>query len=362
MKQLLMPILFLVLHLFSVTSCDKDTSSMDVRLNSLEKKVLKIAKQRNVPSIALQVKTSDDALNVNYTHPDVKEQKIYGIGSTTKFLSATFVFKLIEQGKLNLEDTVQDSVEDLAVVEKGDTIKIKNLLNHTSGLSDYTMSPEWRETVVDGNGPKDFKTKFGYIDNELKNHGMYSYSNTNYLLLQKVVETVLSKSYDAAFNDFFESNGLEGIRLDDAKSDLQAFYAENDKGSADVSGWKENYGYDGGAFSEPEALNQFLQKFFKEKSLLNEKSVALMASWISTDSMTIPIGEGNISEYGNGIMKLNYNGKEYLGHAGGTLKYQSFMFHDPKDGVSVSVVTNCSGKYYNTVFFQEIIPTILDAL
>ncbi|MEM7484418.1 MAG: serine hydrolase domain-containing protein [Bacteroidota bacterium] len=357
-----MPILFLVLHLFSVTSCDKGVSNADVRLNGLEKKILKIAKQHNIPSIALQVKTSDDILNVNYSHPDVEEQVIYGIGSTTKFLSATLVFKLIEEGKLNLKDTVQDYVEDLAVFEKGDTIKIENLLNHTSGLSDYTMSPEWRETVVNGNGPKDFETKFSYIASELKNYGAYSYSNTNYLLLQKVVETILSKPYETAFNDFFQSKGLENIRLDTAGSNLQAFYAETDKGSADVSNWEENYGYDGGAYSIPDELNTFQQKFFIEESLLNEKSIALMTDWVSTNGMTIPIGEGIISEYGHGIMKLNYNGEEYLGHAGGTLKYQSFMFYNPKKKIAVSVVTNCSGKYYNTIFFQEIIPTVLDSL
>lgn len=60
--------------------------------------------------------------------------------------------------------------------------------------------------------------------------------------------------------------------------------------------------------------------------------------------IAVPIGKGSIPEYGNGMMKLNYDGKTYIGHSGGTLKYQSFMFFNEKDNVSISIVTNCSGR------------------
>jgi CubicO group peptidase (beta-lactamase class C family) len=78
--------------------------------------------------------------------------------------------------------------------------------------------------------------------------------------------------------------------------------------------------------------------------------------------MSIPIGSGEISEYGNGIMKLTYEGQEYVGHFGSTLKYQSMVFYNSANNISISVVTNCSGPYFNKVFFQELIPAILDEL
>jgi len=87
-----------------------------------------------------------------------------------------------------------------------------------------------------------------------------------------------------------------------------------------------------------------------------------MEEWITMAPMTIPIGNGIISEYGYGIMKLNYNKQKYIGHFGSALKYQSMIIYNPKKNISVSIVTNCSGHYFNNVFFQELIPAILDEL
>ena len=79
-----------------------------------------------------------------------------------------------------------------------------------------------------------------------------------------------------------------------------------------------------------------------------------MEEWISMESMTIPIGSnGKISEYGNGIMKLIYNEQEYIGHFGSTLKYQSMAFFNIEKNISISIVSNCSGKHYNNVFFKN---------
>ncbi len=91
-------------------------------------------------------------------------------------------------------------------------------------------------------------------------------------------------------------------------------------------------------------------------------TITLMKEWINMLPKAVPIGIGNIGECGNGIMKLKYNDKEYIGHAGGTLKYQSFVFFNEEEKISISITTNCSGKYYNNAFFQELIPEILDRL
>ncbi|MEL6538907.1 MAG: hypothetical protein AAFQ98_26055, partial [Bacteroidota bacterium] len=85
-------------------------------------------------------------------------------------------------------------------------------------------------------------------------------------------------------------------------------------------------------------------------------------AWIDIQPSAIPIGEGGIGDYGFGVMRLSYNGKEYLGHYGGTLLYQSFVFHQVEEDISISVVTNCSGRHYNNAFFQALIPQILDEL
>lgn len=357
-----MHLIILFIQLILLVSCEKKTEESVSKLSSLEKKIIKIAKKGNVPSLSVYIKTDNDALKFDYHHPDTKAQTLYGIGSTTKIFSAVFLFKLLEEGKLNLEYSVIDYVPTLSSIAEGGSITIGSLLNHTSGLSDYTMHPDWRKRVVNGDGPMDFDTKFGYIEPVLRNRGRYRYSNSNYLVLQEVVEEIFSKSYTEAIQDFFEKNGLSNLEMGHPGSDLQAFYAENDNASSNVSSWQENYGYDGGIYSTVDGLNEFLEKLFITKSILKEETLSVMMEWMSMNPLSITVGKGKINEYGYGIMKLAYKGKEYLGHAGGTLKYQSFMFYNPEDKVAISIITNSSGKHYNAVFFQEIIPAILDNL
>lgn len=117
--------------------------------------------------------------------------------------------------------------------------------------------------------------------------------------------------------------------------------------------WVKNYGYDGGIFSTSDELNRFLRKLFVEKEILSESSLSNMQDWTSMTPMDIPIGEGKISGYGHGLMKLEYGGNEYIGHSGGTLKYQSFLFYDQESDITIALVTNCSGRYYNNVFSRS---------
>ena len=149
--------LFIVIsQLFLVTSCNKKSFEPTNLSSKIEKKITKIAKARNVPSLALAITTEQDFLDFNYTHKELKEQKNYGIGSATKFLSSVFVFKLIEDGKLKLDDKVTDYINLNQPITGIENLTVKNLLNHTSGLSDYTKNPDWITMVINGNAPKTF--------------------------------------------------------------------------------------------------------------------------------------------------------------------------------------------------------------
>jgi CubicO group peptidase (beta-lactamase class C family) len=342
--------------------CEKEYTEPPTFLKKIEKKVVKIAKNRNIPSLELTIRTENGIVDFYYNHKAVKKQSTYGIGSTTKFLSAVAIFKLIEDKKLRINDKVSDYLTLTRPIPGFESLTIKNLLNHTSGLADYTKNPGWMENLMDDNVPKTFEEKVSLIDETLENRGSFSYSNTNYIFLQKIVEILTDQPYDAYFNRFYASNGLSAIKMGIDETGLQAFFGQTDRESLDVSNWREHYGFDGGAFTDSKALDRFLTKLYRDKSLLEPKTIEEMNEWIEMDLMTIPIGNGIISAYGNGIMRLSYGGEAFIGHFGSTLKYQSMVFFNTKKNISISMVTNCSGRYYNNVFFQELIPAILDDL
>ena len=362
MNKMTINLIIFISQLFLVTSCDKEQIEPSSLSSKIEKKVVKIAKIRNIPSLEVTIKTGEDVIEFNYNHKKVKKQNIYGVASVTKYLSAVLIFKLIEDKKLNLTDKVTDYINLTRQISGVENLTVKNLLNHTSGLSDYTQNPDWMKNFMDNNAPKTFEDKVSLINDTTENIGSFSYSNTNYIFLQKIVETLTGEPHDVFFNNFYKNNGLSNIKMGIDESGLQSFFGQTENESSDVSGAREYYGYDGGAYSDTKTLDNFLTKLYRDKSILNSSTISEMEDWISNEPMTLPFGSGKVSEYANGIMKLKYYEQEYIGHHGSSIKYQSMVLYNAKKNISISVVTNCSGRYFNNVFFQELIPAILDEL
>jgi D-alanyl-D-alanine carboxypeptidase len=352
-------IIYILLPIITL-SC-KEESIAQPSARKLKKEIEQLAEEAFVPSLSLRIHSPESTLATDYHHPDAEQQDIYGIGSTTKMLAAVLFFHYLENEQASLEDSLGYFLsEDILPHDDWKTIRLGQLLRHTSGLADYTKHPEWIRGVVEGKAAQSFEEKLKLVNLEVGNSGTFAYSNTNYLLLEKVIETLSGKNYRQAFNDFYAGHGLPEISLQEPEG-LKGFFAQQEKQISDVSHWQEYYGYDGGAYATAEAMQSFLNKLFMEKTLLSAETLALMQSYLSMEPTTIPVGEGRIHQYGYGLMKLDYQGQQWVGHAGGTLKYQSFVFHQPETQTSVSLLTNCSGQYYNRVFYKELLPIILKA-
>src|SRR6056297_1324664 len=82
---------------------------------------------------------ADLELNVDNTR-----QNKFRIGSLTKQFTAAAILQLEEKRMLNIKDSIDNYIEDYPYGEK---IKIKNLLNHTSGIYDYTRTKEFRDMM-----------------------------------------------------------------------------------------------------------------------------------------------------------------------------------------------------------------------
>ncbi len=360
MQKLPIFILLIVSQVYLVYSCEKGTITPSE--NRIKRKVSKLAKEKNMPSLEGIIQVKSEQISFEYTNPDVNKQSVYGLASVTKLLSAVLIFKLIEEGELALNDTITNYISSIDHISGIENVTIAELLNHRSGLSDYSQHDTWAERVISGDPPISFTEKLLLVDSTCTNPGSFSYSNTNYLFLQEIVESVTDKEFSEAFDDFYQSIGIPGIKMGNTDPTLEAFFAQTEQVSQHSELWKEYHGFAGSAYSNSFSINTFLNSLFVEKSILNQASLSQMEQWTPLLPQGIPIGTGNISEYGNGIMKLVYNGREFIGHFGGSLKYQSFVFFNKKDQISISIMTNCSGKHYNNAFFQELIPLVLDEL
>lgn len=125
----------------------------------------------------------------------------FRIGSVTKTFVATAVLQLVGVHRLRLDDTVEDVLP--GVVDRngndGSAITIRMLLNHTSGLYEYTEDPRIEQTVTQD--PMHCFTLRELVDVALDHRPAFApgtswaYSNTNYSLLAMVIEKITGQSY-----------------------------------------------------------------------------------------------------------------------------------------------------------------------
>jgi len=115
----------------------------------------------------------------------------YPIQSTTKMFISILTLQLIDENRLSLQSTVDAWTVD---VPNSKQISIRNLLNHTSGLSGYFENNEFMDAYYSGTGRKYNRNDLIRAGLELpyntEDFGKYKYSNTNYLLLANIIESI----------------------------------------------------------------------------------------------------------------------------------------------------------------------------
>jgi D-alanyl-D-alanine carboxypeptidase len=116
----------------------------------------------------------------------------FRVGSVTKTFVATVVLQLVAEGKLGLDDPVDRRLPGL--LPGGGSITIRELLNHTSGLFDYTEDEAWAGQAI---AQPDRRWSPRELVAVAAGHALlfapgtsWRYSNTNYVVLGLVVEAV----------------------------------------------------------------------------------------------------------------------------------------------------------------------------
>ncbi len=125
---------------------------------------------------------------------------LYPIQSTTKFFLAIVTLQLIEEGKLTLESTIDQWFDGLP---NSGLVTIRHLLQHTSGYYNYQDNTEFNDEYY-SDTDKEY-TRDDFIDAGLvipynpEDFGSHKYSNTNSLILAKIIETITKRTIGQEF-------------------------------------------------------------------------------------------------------------------------------------------------------------------
>ena len=297
--------------------------------------------------------------------PIVKEMK-FGIASITKTAVAAATLKLVEQGKVTLEDPVSKFL-DIENENIDPEITVFQLLNHYSGLKGYFQHPEiWPrvESNLDLAIPSEELVNFIGEPN-FRPGDRFEYSNSNYLLLGLIIKNVSGKTVGEFMREQFwgplqlrqtffgtdenvpgpmadawrdgDGDGvLENIRDEFGPAYHSVFFTAADifTTASDLSLWA-NHLYNGNAL-EPASLDKML------------------------DIVTIESGSPYWNGYGLGVRRFFISGRILLGHTGGMRGYGSYMLYDPSSGISVSLLNNQSRSENGPQLRFELMQDILN--
>jgi CubicO group peptidase (beta-lactamase class C family) len=121
-----------------------------------------------------------------------KPDALFKIASISKLYSAVAVTKLVSDGKLSLDKTIADYLPELVGrIENADQITLRLMIQHRSGIPNFTDTPDFWAA------PKNYEESLALILDKpahFKPDEDYEYCNTNYLLLNRIMNNVLGYS------------------------------------------------------------------------------------------------------------------------------------------------------------------------
>src|SRR4051794_4863432 len=139
----------------------------------------------------------------------VRPDSVWEIGSNTKAFTSVLVLQLEAEHRLSIEDPLGRWLPQYP--QWGD-VTIRSLLNMTSGIATYDDEPAWyADYAADPHTDFSPERLIGYVLDAPATSG-YSYSNTNYVLAEMIIERVTGDSYqDQLYRRIIEPLGLRDL-------------------------------------------------------------------------------------------------------------------------------------------------------
>lgn len=276
----------------------------------------------------------------------------FRIGSITKTFTAVSILQLVQTGLLNLDDPISRYYPNQ---KDGDQITIRHLLNHTSGIPNYTDDPRMLEWSVQPSPPDKLIERFSQNELEFVPGDKYLYSNSGYVLLGSLLEQISGQSYELYLKDnIFEPLGMKNSGVDVPSYILDsraAGYHLNEEGTLFNSPYFDpSNAYAAGAiFSTVEDMHIWDQALYTEQ-LLKKPFIEQM--------FTPYKGEHDYS-YGYGWIIQDTPYGKLVAHSGGIPGFSSILLRFIDTGVCVVALSNILqdvseiGKHIAEIILKE---------
>lgn len=295
------------------------------------------------------------------------QERLYGIGSVSKVYTAAAVMKLVDEGKVNLDDPVKKYIPDFEMAdERYRKITVRMLLNHSSGLNGGTSCDS---ILLNDNSTYNHDHFLENLKNQkLKAEpGEFSvYCNDGFTLAEILVERVSNMSFTQFMEEkFYKELGLTNTRTPQNSDDKVFAKIYFDNSSLELEHENANVIGSGGIASTPEEMCKFSQIFMKDTNkILSRNSAHAMMNFEEKNNKYGYISEDGAVNYGLGWDSVNtypfnkFNIKA-LTKCGDTNSYHGVLTVLPDNNMSVSILSSGGTSSINQIIAQELLKGLL---
>jgi CubicO group peptidase (beta-lactamase class C family) len=275
----------------------------------------------------------------------VTPQTIFQTGSVGKQFTAMAVMMLVEGGKIGLDDKLSKYVPESPAIWRG--VTIRNLLTHTSGISDYGGEEDLMAKGVI-NFRKDYTEEelipaFAKMKMDFHPGEKWGYSNTGYVLLGIVIHRVTGEFYgDFLQERIFRPLGMSATRII-SEADI---VPQRSGGYRLVKGELKNQDWVAPTLNTTAdgALYTNVLDLAKWDAALREKKFVKASSYAQMWS-AVKLNDGKTYPYGFGWFLEDRGGYKAVSHTGSWQGFTMAINRYEKGGLTVIVMTNLDSDH-----------------
>lgn len=285
----------------------------------------------------------------------VTNESVFLMASISKLIGSVVAMKLVEEGKLNLDQTLYELLPDFPNERQAKRISLRNMLSHTSGLADYASEID-SVFIKTGIPPskEDFYNFFQGKDLLFEPGEDYSYCNSGFLLLSMIVERITGNSYQSEIDRII--NKPTGLNLKLIAETINApntseYFELKNSGLESRPHWSWIKG-DGGLTTTSLDLAHF-PSLWQSGSIVSSKSFQEMIA-------PTVLNDGIETGYGLGVRNGVFSDLKMIGHTGGNKSVLSKMVYFPEKDITIVVFVNTDNTPSNArSIFGEVALSIL---
>ena len=266
--------------------------------------------------------------------PDLR----YQIASNSKQFTAMGLLLLEDEGKLSLDDHVS---KWLPGISGGDTITIRQLLNHTSGLQDFWPQDYMFETMTHPTAPQGIVDRWAKKPLDYVPGTRWQYSNTGYVVAGMILEKAAGEPLMSYLRrKIFAPLGMTPVDIDDSNGPgFPQGYHRYALGPVRVAtpparGWLWAAG----------ELSMTPTDIAKWDIARLNRSLLPVDDWVAQEAPTIRT-DGTTNGYGLGVSSHLTRGRQIIDHGGESVGFlsQNSVYPDSKAAIVVFTNADFSG-------------------